>query len=251
MGLGGGASGTQGPACCGGLRHPRRKSWIVLTPYPSARSPQTIAETAIVLKALRVPLRQASRSGPSAPQLVQAARRSRAGCTSVQERELTGNTAGCVVRSRRRRATLAPCPETSVSRVGACREGPTTFGAGPRRRIRAPRHVGGAAGCVIACQSYTRYRMTRPTNVQRRRAWSNRKATAGPRTTARESQLLVTDRRTPTVRTARAITTRRNFEAGGDDPGDDSFSSAGALPNPQETRAARYAHAGEPPQGSP
>jgi hypothetical protein len=166
MGLGGGASGTQGPACCGGLRHPRRKSWIVLTPYPSARSPQTIAETAILLRALRVPLRQASRSGPPAPRLVQAARRSRAGCTSVQERELTGNAAGYVVRSLRRRATLAPCPETSVSRVGACREGPTTFGAGPRRRIRAPRHVGGAAGCVIACQSYTRYRMTRPTNVQ-------------------------------------------------------------------------------------
>jgi len=145
-----------------------------------------------------------------------------AGCTtfSCRMHERSGTRAHRE-RCRMRRSVSSPAcnsrplPGTSVSRVGACREGPTTFGAGPRRRIRAPRHVGGAAGCLIACQSYTRYRMTRPTNVQRRRAWSNRKATAGPRTTARESQLLVTDRRTPTVRTARAITTRRNFEAGG------------------------------------
>ena len=67
LGLGGGWGSTGTTGCRGGLLHPRRKSWIALTPYPSARTPQAIAETVILLRALRVPLRQASRSGPEPP----------------------------------------------------------------------------------------------------------------------------------------------------------------------------------------
>jgi hypothetical protein len=67
----------------GGLSQPWRKSWIVLTPYPSVRSPQTITETVMLLRALLVPPRQASRSAPLVARLVQAARHPRAGCTRV------------------------------------------------------------------------------------------------------------------------------------------------------------------------
>jgi hypothetical protein len=94
MVLGGGAWRTEGrPRPRGGLSQPCRKSWIVLTPYATTRSPHTIAEKVMPVRAPRVPWRQVSRSGPEALPLVQAAIRDRAGCRSVRERGPRGQTA--------------------------------------------------------------------------------------------------------------------------------------------------------------
>jgi len=258
MGLGGGAWGSKGTTLCGGgLPHPRRKSWIVLTPYPSARSPHTIAETDILLRALRVPLRQASKSRHEAPQPVQAARRARAGCTSVREHG--------------RQSPRHGLPSALLGASGLIADG---LLSPPARHEREPSRSTPGTNDDLRCGSSAAVPAARPRRGCGRS--SHRVPVVDQVQDDEPDEGADVDEHGPTGkqrlghgrrgekstachgsphaigRTARTSTTRRNVEPGASWMPRPLPSGPAMLRRTRATRAGpRRAHAGEPPPGSP
>jgi len=200
-----------------------------------------------------MPLRQASKSRHEPPQLVQAARPARAGCTRVRNEDQSprdGSGGALLGASSDLFADgLLPPParnegEPSRSRPGTdddlrCGSWAAVPAARPRRRHSRFSH------CIPVVDEVQDDEADEGADVDEH---VQPEATAGPRTTRAGSQPLVTDRRTqpgePHERALQDATSSRRelmFPA----------RTRGASANARQTRAARCAHAGEPPPGSP
>ena len=200
-----------------------------------------------------MPLRQASKSRHEPPQLVQAARPARAGCTRVRNEDQSprdGSGGALLGASSDLFADgLLPPParnegEPSRSRPGTdddlrCGSSAAVPAARARRRHSRFSH------CIPVVDEVQDDEADEGADVDEH---VQPEATAGPRTTRAGSQPLVTDRRRQSGELQERALQDATSTWGCAD-GDSLARHASA--NARETLAGRFAHAGEPPPGSP